>query len=160
MGTKNNPGEYDCYANAEPDEPMFILLARDPDAPALVRQWAKARWDRGERQEKIAEADACAKAMEDWRNDPANAKDMREKRRLMGALPATGKDLQAMHIAAEAIEMLNREFKAEQITLEARYAALRWMESIAAAECKKVPTHANTTVLRDVPGQAVRAGDF
>lgn len=29
MGTKNNPGEFDCYANAAPDEPMFILLGRD-----------------------------------------------------------------------------------------------------------------------------------
>lgn len=29
MGTKNNPGAFDCYANAEPDEPMFVLLARD-----------------------------------------------------------------------------------------------------------------------------------
>lgn len=40
MGTKNKPGEYDCYANAEPDEPMFVLLARDELAPLVVRQWA------------------------------------------------------------------------------------------------------------------------
>ena len=25
MGTKNEPGEFDCYAAAEPDEPMFII---------------------------------------------------------------------------------------------------------------------------------------
>lgn len=30
MGTKSNPTQFDCYANALPDEPMFILLARDP----------------------------------------------------------------------------------------------------------------------------------
>ena len=23
MGTKNNPGSYDCYANLDPDEPYF-----------------------------------------------------------------------------------------------------------------------------------------
>jgi hypothetical protein len=40
MGTKRNPGQYDCYAKAEPDEPMFVLLARDPTAPQLVRDWA------------------------------------------------------------------------------------------------------------------------
>lgn len=43
MGTKNNPGSFDCYANAEPDEPMFTLLARDPLAPGLVRIWAALR---------------------------------------------------------------------------------------------------------------------
>jgi hypothetical protein len=43
MGTKLNPGTYDCYANAEPDEPMFVLLGRDPLAPFLVSIWSKVR---------------------------------------------------------------------------------------------------------------------
>lgn len=43
MGTKNNPGPYDCYANAEPDEPMFVLLARDETAPYFVEAWAAVR---------------------------------------------------------------------------------------------------------------------
>jgi hypothetical protein len=43
MGTKNNPSKFDCYANAEPDEPMFILLARDGMAPFLVSIWSKLR---------------------------------------------------------------------------------------------------------------------
>lgn len=43
MGSKIAPGAFDCYANAEPDEPMFVLLARDPDAPNVVRDWAAAR---------------------------------------------------------------------------------------------------------------------
>ncbi|HAW11807.1 MAG TPA: aspartate decarboxylase, partial [Chloroflexi bacterium] len=30
MGTKNNPGKFDCYDDAHPDEPMFVLLGRDP----------------------------------------------------------------------------------------------------------------------------------
>lgn len=46
MGTKNEPGKFDCYANAAPDEPMFVLLARDPDAADLVEQWATARMRR------------------------------------------------------------------------------------------------------------------
>ena len=40
MGTKRSPGAYDCYANAKPDEPMFVLLGRDERAPALVHAWA------------------------------------------------------------------------------------------------------------------------
>lgn len=43
MGTKNNPGKFDCYANADPDEPMFVLLARDPLASDLVLLWAERR---------------------------------------------------------------------------------------------------------------------
>lgn len=66
MGTKNNPGKFDCYNNAEPDEPMFVLLARDPDAPALVETWAYARNDRGENAAKVEEAFACAFAMRKW----------------------------------------------------------------------------------------------
>lgn len=43
MGTKINPGVFDCYANAEPDEPMFVLLARDELAAAMVSLWAALR---------------------------------------------------------------------------------------------------------------------
>lgn len=69
MSTKNNPGDYDCYANAEPDEPMFVLLARDKHAPSLVRRWARKREKEGEDPAKVEEARACARAMEKWRND-------------------------------------------------------------------------------------------
>ncbi len=39
MGTKNKPGAFDCYANAKPDEPMFVLLGRDPTGAPLVLYW-------------------------------------------------------------------------------------------------------------------------
>ena len=70
MGTKNNPGDYDCYESAEPDEPMFVLLARDGLAPMLVRRWANARvqMKNAKDTEKIAEALRCADAMEAWRD--------------------------------------------------------------------------------------------
>lgn len=63
MGTKNNPGNFDCYANAEPDEPMFILLGRDRSAPSLVEAWADNRERLGEDPAKVAEARECAEAM-------------------------------------------------------------------------------------------------
>jgi len=69
MGTKNNPGAFDCYANAHPDEPMFVLLGRDRDAPELIRCWADLREARGESAEKVAEARACADACEAWRRN-------------------------------------------------------------------------------------------
>lgn len=62
MGTKNNPGSYD----AEPDEPMFVLLGRDRHAPVLVRLWALLRHRDDEDEEKVAEALRCADAMADW----------------------------------------------------------------------------------------------
>ena len=70
MGTKVNPGDYDCYEKAEPDEPMFILLARDPWAAGTVRHWARIQIVTDEQpQSKIDEAMACADAMEKWREE-------------------------------------------------------------------------------------------
>jgi hypothetical protein len=74
MGTKLNPGAYDCHARALPDEPTFTLLARDPVAPDLVREWAELRHDEigyGERPDTdivaVQEAHVCARDMEVWR---------------------------------------------------------------------------------------------
>lgn len=85
MGTKANPAPNDCYAKAEDDEPMFTLLARDPLAATLVREWADRRdrrfWvgteagvvpqhdaDEVTRHvRKVDEARECADAMDDWR---------------------------------------------------------------------------------------------
>lgn len=69
MGTKNEPGKFDCYKNAEPDEPMFILLARDRTAPDLVDLWADAREGDDEDADKIAEARQCAENMRQWRRE-------------------------------------------------------------------------------------------
>ena len=66
MATKNNPGRYDCHAHAQPDEPLFTLLGRDPMAGSLVREWARMRESCGEDPAKVAEARACAEAMDKW----------------------------------------------------------------------------------------------
>jgi hypothetical protein len=82
MGSKLKPGKFDCYANAAPDEPMFILLARDIAAPATVEKWIEYREGLiaiGEKPEidraMIAEARQCVDAMVEWRkvNRPANS---------------------------------------------------------------------------------------
>jgi hypothetical protein len=74
MATKNNPGKFDCYANAMPDEPMFVLLARDSQAPFLIERWAEEReWDiknhfrPSEEEAMVSEARECANAMREWR---------------------------------------------------------------------------------------------
>ena len=93
MGTKANPGSYDCYTKAAADEPLFTLRAKDPIAPHLVRVWrhvragdpgqARAALDRalevmdlavdaGKKEylphhvDKSIEADLCANSMELW----------------------------------------------------------------------------------------------
>jgi hypothetical protein len=75
MGTKNNPGEFDAYSKALPDEPIFTLLGRDPLARELVLDWANRRYlamitgaiaDTEQERRKIAEARHCAMAMSDW----------------------------------------------------------------------------------------------
>lgn len=74
MGTKANPAPNDCYVKAMPNEPLFTLLARDIHAPEVIRFWAQLRGDDidmrlapGADQAMIAEALACANAMEVWR---------------------------------------------------------------------------------------------
>jgi hypothetical protein len=66
MGTKNNPGKFDCYANAEPDEPMFIMLGRDRIGGSLVRLWASVKETFQEDRKKLTEARECAAAMDAW----------------------------------------------------------------------------------------------
>jgi hypothetical protein len=69
MGTKNNPGAFDCYANAEPDEPMFVLLARDLAAPEAITAWCAERVRLGlnaPNDAQLTEALDCAEAMEKY----------------------------------------------------------------------------------------------
>jgi len=53
-----------CLAKAHPDEPIFVLLARDVLAADIVREWATRAERAGARAEKIAEARALADSME------------------------------------------------------------------------------------------------
>lgn len=80
MGTKNNPGGFDCYGKLEDDEPYFVLRARDPSAAQLVREWALQRRIHVRQGLKptsddaqVAEALLCAEAMEDWRETHRSA---------------------------------------------------------------------------------------
>lgn len=75
MGTKNNPGTYDCYANAEPDEPLFILRGSDKTAALVVTFWRALKLTMREQgtsqisDEKLLEATECSLAMEKWARD-------------------------------------------------------------------------------------------
>lgn len=66
MGTKDNPGAFDCYEKAEPDEPFFMLLARDKHAPTLVWLWATLRELDGEDKAVVAEARSVVGDMIGW----------------------------------------------------------------------------------------------
>lgn len=43
MSTKENPGEFDAFEKALPDELIFTLLGRDPDAPPTILHWVDLR---------------------------------------------------------------------------------------------------------------------
>ena len=68
MSTRNNPSKYDAYTSADPDEPMFVLLGRDPIAPFLVGWWAglKSTLDPEADEAKLKEALEVAHAMDAW----------------------------------------------------------------------------------------------
>lgn len=99
MGTKNSPGNFDCYANADPDEPMFVLLGRDRHAEVLTKLWAILRAHDGEDEAKIAEAMTCSEAMQKWA-------DSLNKRRLNGAHPVIGFDPTAATKSDRIVEKL------------------------------------------------------
>lgn len=74
MGTKKEPGKFDCYEKAKDDEPMFTLLARDPMFAYLVNLWAENREKEvvcGERpnadMELVGEARQAASRGQEWR---------------------------------------------------------------------------------------------
>lgn len=78
MGTKIDGDR--CYDAAMPDEPMFVLLARDESSPKLVRQWAAIRQSLisaglkpESDQAQVDEALALADRMEAWRRDADEA---------------------------------------------------------------------------------------
>lgn len=64
-----------CLNRAKSDEPIFVLRANDPGAPAAVRSWARRYVERhvkagtmsNARQDKAAEAFELADSMEKWR---------------------------------------------------------------------------------------------
>ena len=91
MGTKLNPGDFDCYSNALNDEPMFVLLARDEKSPSIVRYWAQKYKEEKEKAsikkrltveqyKKFNEALDCADAMDTWRNNWRNLKAVTEQK--------------------------------------------------------------------------------
>lgn len=70
---------YSCLNQSYPDEPIFVLRARDPLAATTVRAWAEAaKGSRLQRPvheaEKIQAALMCADTMDNWRNSAANPK--------------------------------------------------------------------------------------
>lgn len=80
MGTKNNPGKYDCHAKAADDEPLFTLRAKDTLSPYIVELWVMMReweihqkfndWEIPEAyKEKLAEARKVAQDMRKWREE-------------------------------------------------------------------------------------------
>ena len=98
MGTKLQELRDGCFAAAMDDEPMFVLLARDPSAPWLARKWAderEAQIRTGRKpasdMSKVQEARACADNMERWReaNDGAWRKGLfARQEQLAGAVKA------------------------------------------------------------------------
>jgi hypothetical protein len=91
MATKNNPGKWDCYDKAEPHEPMFVLLGRDPLAGALVELWALLK--ENEHPEKLAEARECAWQLKQW--------SLTQGKKPLSGVDALAKCLQKIRLALE-----------------------------------------------------------
>jgi hypothetical protein len=64
MGTKKRPSAYEPLHYVDQDEPLFVLIGRDPDAGRLVRDWAAARERRGEDPAVVRDARETAAEMD------------------------------------------------------------------------------------------------
>lgn len=82
MGTKKNPGQYDCYFKCGLEEPYFVLRANDPLAPVLVQVWAELARRQGEKEAKVLEARTCAEDMKKWLKDHDKARELEHAARL------------------------------------------------------------------------------
>lgn len=80
MANKMHPGAFRCYEAALPDEPMFVLLGRDPAAPATMEFWANERVRQGKTSDtddnaRIGAALREADEMRQWRQKILDAVD-------------------------------------------------------------------------------------
>lgn len=66
MGTKNNPGMFDCLAKLAPDEPYFVLRAQDALAAELVELWALRAKAANCNNDKVLEAKHVSEEMLRW----------------------------------------------------------------------------------------------
>ena len=120
MGTKNNPGQYDCYTNAAPDEPMFILLGRDPCAPLVVTLWVKLRREMGKTNlAKIEEARSCARAMETWGKDQGKGDDLKSAMEIFrGIVAGDVKRIEHLTVGWSKEQRENRKLRAALVNAE------------------------------------------
>jgi hypothetical protein len=67
MWSKTKPGPFDRYTAAEPEEPIFVLLGRDPVASLLVSLWIGVHDVMGDNPpDAVLDAMQCSLAMEQW----------------------------------------------------------------------------------------------
>lgn len=70
MGFKHDDA---CLAKVGPDEPIFVLRAKDLLAPTIVEAWIKeAQASLGPVHPKLIEARMTAARMIEWQADPKN----------------------------------------------------------------------------------------
>lgn len=56
-----------CLSKANDDEPIFVLRGQDALSPIMVEAWILFARANGVAEDKLAEAEACARAMRMWR---------------------------------------------------------------------------------------------
>ena len=74
MGTRVNPGKFDCLNKVHPNEPIFILRGNDKLAPSLIAAWTDRAEQGGCRIEKVHEARQCAQDMLAWQRAQGTGK--------------------------------------------------------------------------------------
>jgi hypothetical protein len=157
MSSKICPGLFDSYVKALPDEPYFMLLARDKTAPAKIRQWADEK-----RGAVISEFGASADAL---RTDPSRQAEYRhemEKCRDADMIAHDMEDWRALNDGAWREDSARHEL--DDINPALRDAIA---EEVKRSVCSLLATGTASVVLRDhiinawsMPGFAIRRHYF
>jgi hypothetical protein len=128
MGTKRNPGPYGCYSRAEPDEPVFVLLGRDPVASVVVKIWADLREQLGKTEaEVIHEARVCAVDMILWADGLGKSEQVQEA---IAKLDAERERLLARVLKLESLCGRAADVIAEQVSVNVADGGLRGRQEL------------------------------
>ncbi len=146
MGTKTKPGPFDCYGEAASDEPIFTLLARDPDAALVVEIWCSIREARTGPTDRTREARDVAASMRRWRL------------RNVGVDSAPAE--KGASLIPSAFQIALSKLDAETDAAVAAMVAAPSMSDLIVARGRAVGRDGTLTVLMGAMRDTTRAGDY
>jgi hypothetical protein len=154
VSTKTTPSPFDGLAKAEPDEPIFTLVGRDPDAPEAITHWVDTRRRRlltGDPVDpavlrlelvQLTEAEMVAFEFKRWRLGHADEDTKSTKRASYNAIERTTEQLDAL-AKAETLSVIDRHLREAAYHAQLAFELLQSIQSNSAPMAAMVRDAAN-----------------